>query len=575
MSDQIHRHSADVEDDISILSTSYYPDNREWQGISLRLKARSEKIECLEQTIQELCAQRDALQRTNAIGQSLLAPIRKLPAEILAEIFVHCMPDVHLPLDVNNTEFDPEHMTGIHDVAPFRHPTFIRLRLTQVSRKWRDIIYDTPSMWTSLILNHSFPKDYLSMVKMFLRNSKNHLLQVVIVPRPWRMHSEAIQDIMKLLNGEIHRFRMFFADLKYTTGREVYLPLLFRSDPYPNLTAMEAFGVWTDRCSDQEIIGEPSFPNLKSLDLWGPFSTPLLRSVTISSLPRLSRLRFKVSRASLGEPQTSIPTYYEELESLHLDYHAWVHFGRTQQTQPLTTISLPSLKTLVIVSLEPINARSLLPPLHIPQLETLRIGVPQCFDEADDLTFGRASISWVFRQHYLVDIFDSLTDLTIDNASLTGNDIRQWLPRFVNLTSLKIIAQAGAGARSFINNAFFSALAPSSGTPPVSRACPRLQKLILRRVSFISRSADDLVSLVQDRFGITETEGQTPALCHLNYLEVIRCHGILSSHFEEIRRLEVKGAIVKYRPVSSSSCEPSYPYPGTDSEGSGYEYDLV
>ena len=135
MSDQIRRHSANVEDNISILSTSYYPDNGEWQGIGLHLKAQSEKIKCLEQTIQELCTKRDALQRTTAIGQSLLAPIQKLPAEILAEIFVHCMPDVHLPLDVNNTEFDLEHMTGIHNVAPFRHPTFIRLWLTQVSHK--------------------------------------------------------------------------------------------------------------------------------------------------------------------------------------------------------------------------------------------------------------------------------------------------------------------------------------------------------------------------------------------------------------------------------------------------------
>jgi hypothetical protein len=555
-----------VEDDISILSTPYYPDNGEAQGISSRLKVRAERIEALEQTIQELCAQRDALQLTNAVGQSILAPIRKLPAEILEEIFIHCIPAMQFPLDLNEGEFDPERMTGIHDVARSRHPTFIRLRLTQVSSRWRSIIYGTPSMWTSLILNHSFPDDYLSMVQTFLRNSKSYLLNVVIVPRSWRMPSEAIHDTMKLLKRELYRFRTFFADLKYTTGREVYLPLLFVSTPSPDLTAMEAFGVWTGRCSEQEVIGKPNFPNLKSLDLWGPYSTPLLRSVTINSLPLLHCLRFKVTRTSLGEPQSSFPSYYEQLESLHLDYHAWVHLGRSQQTQTLTTISLPLLKTLVIISLEPINARSLLPPLHIPSLETLRLGVPQGFDEADDLTFGRASISWVFRQHYLVDIFDSLIDLTIDNASLTGSDIQQWLPRFANLTSLKIIARAGA--RSFINDAFFSALAPISRTPPVLRACPRLQKLILRRISFLGRSADDLVTLVQDRFDVTETEG---AVCHLNYLEVIRCHGISPRHFEKIRRLEVRGAIVKYRPVSSSSCEPSYPYRNTDSEESGYD----
>lgn len=614
---QIHNHPGvpPVEDDISILSTSFFPDNGEACDISLRLQVRGKRIAALEQTIQELCAQRDALQLTNTIGQSLLAPIRKLPVEILADIFIQCIPTVHMPLDVNDPEFDPERMNGIHDVARSRHPTFIRLRLSQVSRRWRDIISDTPSMWTSLILNHSFPQgDYLSMVRPSLRNSKNYLLDVVIVPRAWHMPSEAIQETMKLLNGEIHRFRNFFADLKYTTGREVYLPLLFLSAPFPELTAMEAFGVWTGRCSDQEIIGEPNFPKLKSLDLWGPFSTPLLRSMTINSLPLLHRLRFKVTRTSLTETHSSFPTYYEQLESLHLDYHAWVHFGRSQHLQPLTMISLPLLKTLVIISLEPINARSLLPPLHIPSLQTLRLGVPQGFDESDDLTFGRASISWVFRQHYLVDIFDSLIDLTIDNASLTGNDIRQWLPRFVNLRSLKVIARAGA--RSFINDAFFAALAPIVQTPPLPPlralaptipptppttstivvsataavgggipACPKLERLILRRVSFLGRSADDLVALVRERSNFT-TESDANASSgdtgrsspynpyHLRYLEIIRCHGISSRHFEEIRQMEMRGAIVKYRPVSSSSCSPSYPYPYrgvTDSEESGYD----
>lgn len=559
-----------VEDNIVILSTPYFPDHREAQEISSRIQVRRQRIESLERTIQELCAQRDALQLTNAVGQGLLAPIRKLPSEILAEIFTQCMPTVHMPLDGNDHvyELPVDRIYGNYDIARSRHPTFVRMRLTQICRRWRDIISDTPSMWTTLVLNHSFREDFASIVEMSLRNSKNCLLDVFIVPRAWRVPSEAIQDTMSLLNGQIHRFRSFFADLKYTSGHEVYLPLLFVSDP--ELSSMVSFGVWTGRGSDQETIGEPNFPKLKSLDLWGPFSTPLLRSLTVNPLPLLNRLRFKVTRASQSETRVTFPTSYDHVESLHLDYHAWVHFGKSQYSQPLTTVSLPLLKNLVIISLEPINARSLLPPLHIPSLEKLRLGVPQGFDEADDITFGRASISWVFKQHYLVDIFDSLLHLTIDNASLTGNDIRQWLPRFVNLGSLKIVARAGA--RSFISEAFFSALHPTtSQASPASRPCPKLERLILRRVSFLGRSADHLVSFVRERSRNLDIVGQPcPDARHLQYLEVMRCQGISSRHLGELRRSEVSGAIVKYRPVSSSSCERAYPLRvGSDSEESG------
>ncbi|KAJ7234177.1 hypothetical protein B0H12DRAFT_163021 [Mycena haematopus] len=87
------------------------------------------QIECLQSQINQLTEKRDRLNTFIDPHLALISPARRLPAEIVAEIFVAC-----LPSDRNAI------ISGIE--AP--------LLLCHVCRQWRNIALTTPRLWASL-----------------------------------------------------------------------------------------------------------------------------------------------------------------------------------------------------------------------------------------------------------------------------------------------------------------------------------------------------------------------------------------------------------------------------------------
>ncbi|PPQ95231.1 hypothetical protein CVT26_014921 [Gymnopilus dilepis] len=113
----------------SILDPAPLPIERSsgFCGLSFGRKAKKTPDEPAE--LKQLHALQDASHVSLYILDSALAPIRRLPPEILSEIFRFCLP---------NTRF--------HRPSPSRAP----LLLTQVCCSWRKICISTPSLWTSL-----------------------------------------------------------------------------------------------------------------------------------------------------------------------------------------------------------------------------------------------------------------------------------------------------------------------------------------------------------------------------------------------------------------------------------------
>ncbi|KAF8206198.1 hypothetical protein K438DRAFT_1963283 [Mycena galopus ATCC 62051] len=99
-----------------------------------------------------LLTERDQTHEALEAHRALLSPIRRLPPEVLGEIFVQCIP---------RAEFI--------QAAVKRHP----LLLTQISSNWRSVALATPALWTSIKVKLSttscLPK--LDLIKTWIARS--------------------------------------------------------------------------------------------------------------------------------------------------------------------------------------------------------------------------------------------------------------------------------------------------------------------------------------------------------------------------------------------------------------------
>ncbi|KAF5347270.1 hypothetical protein D9756_009987 [Leucocoprinus leucothites] len=96
-----------------------------------KLQALEDDICRLQERCSSLLLDQKAILTFIECYKALLSPFNKVPSDVLREIFYHCLPVAHNAI------------TSIHEPP---------LCLGQVSRRWRDIVYSTPKLWTSLHL---------------------------------------------------------------------------------------------------------------------------------------------------------------------------------------------------------------------------------------------------------------------------------------------------------------------------------------------------------------------------------------------------------------------------------------
>ncbi|KAF9267979.1 hypothetical protein L218DRAFT_894330 [Marasmius fiardii PR-910] len=114
--------------------------------------------------VKDLETERDSILEKITRYNTILSPIKLLPAEIMSEIFLHCLP---------NQIF----------VRP--SPSEAPLLLTQVCRGWKEITLSTPSLWSSIAVTvyktHSTP--HTSLIENWIARSKVHPLTFEIDER--------------------------------------------------------------------------------------------------------------------------------------------------------------------------------------------------------------------------------------------------------------------------------------------------------------------------------------------------------------------------------------------------------
>ena len=146
----------------------------------------------------QFLADSSSLVQAHAVSDPIFAPVRKLPTEILTNIFIECIPSSKLETP------SPSSGNGMHLQQ-------VRARLGQVCRVWNAILNDQPGFWATLVLDN--PLLPLEIVSLWIKRSKSHPLDVSILNR-WnrRVDMDARDAIFKLLHRELWRIRSFFAD---------------------------------------------------------------------------------------------------------------------------------------------------------------------------------------------------------------------------------------------------------------------------------------------------------------------------------------------------------------------------
>ena len=328
-----------MEEDKCHLATGYVPSVEEANAIRTRNMKRGKLIRGINKEIATLRARRRRLIAASTIGKAIMAPIRKIPLEILAEILFQCIP--HFTPDLVHVK---EHL----------HPQNVCKLLGSVCKEWRTIVNETPRLWSSLFINCGTRA--VEDLHPWLKKSKSHPLQILI--DSWSQSSVRPMpglstDVIAMLRGEIWRTRTLIAHMDwegefFPPGSSLHAPLM------QSLTHSSV----EDRDMD---LGGVYCPELRSVTLSG--SDSIVRVLTNNPMQSVRHLQI----SSAAPP------------ALHLQFfNAFPHIVSLRfycrSEQPLEAplaVALHSLKNLHVAAAK--STAQLLPHLHTPALESFEL----------------------------------------------------------------------------------------------------------------------------------------------------------------------------------------------------------
>ncbi|KAK7043143.1 hypothetical protein VNI00_008497 [Paramarasmius palmivorus] len=130
--------------------TNYAPSPQEIYQIRQLLDEPKRQLWILEAEIARLQAQHEELKAFIDDHNALSSPIRRVPIDILREIFVHCLPE---------------------DSLPCRNLREAPLLLTGICQRWREVATATPALWNRIHIALPFPEypRNLTFFRSFMR----------------------------------------------------------------------------------------------------------------------------------------------------------------------------------------------------------------------------------------------------------------------------------------------------------------------------------------------------------------------------------------------------------------------
>ncbi|KAF7337973.1 F-box domain-containing protein [Mycena venus] len=333
-----------------------------------------------------------------------IAPIRKLPVELLAEIFV-------LSLETDSSQFCVSH----------------------VSHYWRRVAHSTPSLWQRLALQppDELTQDYLDVTKAWIDHSSPLPLSLRIRPSGYNSHTTSL---MSVLLSAAHRWK------KLETTPEVI-------DYFPSVPT-DAFA------SLEEVRFERSYPHTPPtphLQIRAFSIAPQLRSFSNLDVGGDHFATYHMPWKQLAELQLcdmastcrSILRACENVETVRVEAQD------VADMVALSSQTLPFLKTLH-VSFEAANvAATFLDSLALPTLRTLTIDI--WFAHWFPGTFTRFQLR-----------SPNIRTLTLKRAALTSAELIDVLRRAPSLNHLALLECPEA-----VDDQLFDALQVGFNFPPL------------------------------------------------------------------------------------------------------------
>ncbi|KAJ7058489.1 hypothetical protein C8F01DRAFT_1085635 [Mycena amicta] len=315
----------------SRFGTNYCPTDDEIHEINALLEAPSAqllefdaKIAELQKSLDSLIAQRSEVASFVAEHKALLAPIRRLPMEVLQAIFVACLPE-------------ERHAAMVVEDAP--------ILLTQICNSWRQVALSTPRLYTRFHVDAVYTQnpDYYPEIT-------RHLFQ-------WRLST------MKLWISRSRSLPLSISLSGYTPTDTDATPIEdWRIFPF-FAALLDAASQWGDITLDipEQMLNAPGFLALT------PKHVPHLRRLELS--PRIYGPDHK-AHPSLVSP-TSLPLQWATITDLTIRGPSW-QLAFTLES--LLTFLFPACSSLVRFTLSMTEYGGVIPVMGLveaPALQTL------------------------------------------------------------------------------------------------------------------------------------------------------------------------------------------------------------
>ncbi|KAJ6547045.1 hypothetical protein B0H19DRAFT_1032495, partial [Mycena capillaripes] len=322
----------------SIIINGILPTSLETAAIRDFVQDTDAEVSWRERTIDRLLCEGANLRRRSEQHKVVIAPIRRVPSEVLAEIFLQlaAVEEKGDPLSSRHYElfFAKEYM-----IVPVLHRA--PLIFGEISREWRDIALSTPRLWNSISLEcrEENTRTNISLCDMWLKRSGSLPLSIRLCYE--RMYDPEIisqktiddcQNLMKTILPYAQRWRFLDLD-NLPASYEILRDLLPESVPILEIISVNhdkepkaaQFTPWAGlqiapklRCLYLDSIGGA---NITTQAEWSTFPWPQLTHIDVGGCSAYDCL------AILGQALTAVACRFIVTKSSSMDHPPISHSG--------------------------------------------------------------------------------------------------------------------------------------------------------------------------------------------------------------------------------------------------------
>lgn len=398
------------------------PRESELAEIREKAAAHTDRLSTLDTMISELQSALRALKTERKWVSAdltrfnqVLHPVRRLPEDVLSEIFLACISEDILHQDVSE-DTDSLDVAG----APWV--------LLRISSRWRSVAISFPRLWSTIILNLDIHQEganttgTMFLLGLHLQRSASQNLGILI----HSLHPEITSDhyILQVLLPSAYRWKSLVVFL-------VWDALTALEPIQGSLQRLENLRMYSKACEDEGVVPK--------MDVFR--YAPRLHSVFVYDLPPTSIVvpwsqltAYEYSGHSIVANQS--PKHLESLHRAPLLERCTLDCSTANVGHPGPPLTLYKLRQLKVVVHKWSVVRAytdILSCLTLPALEYLSV------DLGDDIGFDtRSVISFLQRCHHPLSA-PRLESLELDAPSLTGNQLLELLKAVPELKRLSVV----------------------------------------------------------------------------------------------------------------------------------------